>query len=283
MWIPLNYRRHARAANGAISAATFVDHHRFIGFARDGHAAVALGQRHHAMRQRDPAADLRRRRTLPCALRAIEANEFGGATDEEHDAVCLRIEQRRATGGGERRFGLAVDDLQRQTDFWRRRARNSLAVLGARQASVAIRRARVTPRFFILLRQIARAAMARSIAASLKRPELVTPSPSRMMREKASTTRKPSPAGRATSKRQLLVPRSSAAQSGRRGSLPKPGHRTDPGDRRPQSLLEAAAGGARINRVEAGGVPGPRPPLNVQTFLPPPRTSQGRRRVRQCF
>jgi hypothetical protein len=32
-----------------------------------------------------------------------------------------------------------------------------------------------------------------------------------MMREKASTTRKLPPAGRATNKRQLLVPRSSAA------------------------------------------------------------------------
>jgi len=50
-----------------------------------------------------------------------------------------------------------------------------------------------------------------SMAASLKRPDAVTPSPSRMMREKASMTRKPSPAGRATSRRQLLVPRSSAA------------------------------------------------------------------------
>jgi len=62
-----------------------------------------------------------------------------------------------------------------------------------------------------LARQIVSAAMARPIAASLMRRELVTPSPSRMMREKASTTRKLSPAGRATSRRQLLVPRSSAA------------------------------------------------------------------------
>ena len=41
--------------------------------------------------------------------------------------------------------------------------------------------------------------------------ELVMPSPSRIMRENASTTRKLSRVARATSRRQLLVPRSSAA------------------------------------------------------------------------
>ena len=35
-----------------------------------------------------------------------------------------------------------------------------------------------------------------------------------MMREKASTTRNPEPAGRATKSRQLFVPRSSAAYGG---------------------------------------------------------------------
>ena len=41
-----------------------------------------------------------------------------------------------------------------------------------------------------------------------------SPSPSRTMREKLSRTRKPSPAGVATSMRQLLVPRSRAANAG---------------------------------------------------------------------
>ena len=50
------------------------------------------------------------------------------------------------------------------------RARKSSPFSAARQASVAISRARVTPLFFILLRQIVSAAMARSIAASLMRP-----------------------------------------------------------------------------------------------------------------
>src|SRR6516162_4209475 len=91
------------------------------------------------------------------------------------------------------------------------RARNSPPFAAARHASVAISRARVTPRLRILSRQIASAAIARSIAASLMRPDVDTPSPRRMMRENASMTRKLSPIGRATRSRQLLVPRSSAA------------------------------------------------------------------------
>jgi hypothetical protein len=58
---------------------------------------------------------------------------------------------------------------------------------------------------------MAKAAIARLIAASLRRRDDETPSPSRTILENASTTRKPSPEGRATSNRQLLVPRSSAA------------------------------------------------------------------------
>jgi hypothetical protein len=62
-----------------------------------------------------------------------------------------------------------------------------------------------------LLRQTRSASTARTIAASLSRPDAVTPSPSLMMRENASMTRKPSRVARATRSRQLLVPRSSAA------------------------------------------------------------------------
>jgi len=63
----------------------------------------------------------------------------------------------------------------------------------------------------ILSRQIASAAMARSMAASLMQPVVEMPSPSLTMREKESTTRKLSPEGQAIRSRQLLVPRSSAA------------------------------------------------------------------------
>ena len=81
----------------------------------------------------------------------------------------------------------------------------------ARQASVAIRRRRLAFFDWILSRQMLRAAMARSIAASLMQPVAEIPSPSRMMRENELTTRKLSPVGQAISRRQLLVPRSSAA------------------------------------------------------------------------
>ena len=70
----------------------------------------------------------------------------------------------------------------------------------------------VTLRCAILPAQIRSAAIVRAIAASDSTPLAASPSPSRTMREKASTTRKPLARGRrATSSRQLLVPRSSAA------------------------------------------------------------------------
>jgi hypothetical protein len=53
--------------------------------------------------------------------------------------------------------------------------------------------------------------MVRSMAASLSRPVVESPSPSRTMRVKPSSTRKLFSCGRAISSRQLLVPRSSAA------------------------------------------------------------------------
>jgi hypothetical protein len=91
------------------------------------------------------------------------------------------------------------------------RERNSSPFSAARQAAVAISLARATPRARIFSRQTRSASTARMIAASLIRPEAATPSPSRIMRENASTTRKPPGVGRATNSRQLLVPRSSAA------------------------------------------------------------------------
>jgi len=80
-----------------------------------------------------------------------------------------------------------------------------------RHASVAITRDRDTPRRRILSAQILSASVVRFMAASDRRPEASAPSPRRMMREKASMTRKPRRDGLATSSRQLLVPRSRAA------------------------------------------------------------------------
>jgi hypothetical protein len=79
-----------------------------------------------------------------------------------------------------------------------------------RQASVATRRERVTPLRAIFAEQIFKASIVREIASSERTPEWLTPSPSLMIREKASMTKKPRREGRATSRRQLLVPRSRA-------------------------------------------------------------------------
>jgi hypothetical protein len=59
--------------------------------------------------------------------------------------------------------------------------------------------------------EAAKAARARSMEAEESSPELPRPSPSRMIRLKESSTRKPAWLGEVISKRQLLVPRSSAA------------------------------------------------------------------------
>ena len=93
----------------------------------------------------------------------------------------------------------------------RARSRNSPALAARRQASVAIRPERTTRWRSILAAHTCSASMVRSMAGSESRPLADTPSPRRMMRENASMTLKPRREGRATSRRQLLVPRSSAA------------------------------------------------------------------------
>ena len=95
----------------------------------------------------------------------------------------------------------------------RTRATNSAQLSARRQASVATLRAWVTPWRRILPAQTLRASMVRSMAARESEPLAPSPSPRRTIRENASTTRNPSPRGRATSNRQLLVPRSSAAST----------------------------------------------------------------------
>ena len=94
------------------------------------------------------------------------------------------------------------------------RATNSAPLAARRQASVATLRVNVTPRRSSLSAQVDSAATARSIAASDSRPVCDSPSPSRTTREKASMTIRslplPGAPGRATNRRQLLVPRSIA-------------------------------------------------------------------------
>ncbi|CCV13159.1 hypothetical protein MESS4_520071 [Mesorhizobium sp. STM 4661] len=95
------------------------------------------------------------------------------------------------------------------------RSRNSTPFAAVRQASVAISLAFLILRPRNLSPQIFSASTARSIAGCPSRPLAVRPSPSLTMREKASMTRNwPWRVGTATSSRQLLVPRSSAANTG---------------------------------------------------------------------
>ena len=84
-------------------------------------------------------------------------------------------------------------------------------MLARRHASVAILRERVTWRRRIFPAQTLSADIVREIASSESNPDALTPSPRRTILEKASMTRKPLRVGRATRRRQLFVPRSSAA------------------------------------------------------------------------
>ena len=113
--------------------------------------------------------------------------------------------------------------------------------------------------------QIFRASTARSMAGWLRRPLDDSPSPSLTMRENASTTRNwPGRVGTATSSRQLLVPRSSAAKTGCSSGRTRPeGWRGGgaicasillcwiAGARSPAGAAPAAARCARRNRRDA--------------------------------
>ena len=94
------------------------------------------------------------------------------------------------------------------------RLRNATPLTARRHASVATQRSRATWRRAMIRAQTLRAAIVRAMARSVSRPLPATPSPSRTIREKLSSTSNPSPRGRATNRRQLLVPRSRAASTG---------------------------------------------------------------------
>ena len=118
---------------------------------RDRDAAVALGERHHADRQRDPGLDLRQRRAAPRTARERPSR----TSSEEPPPMSNRMTP-SASGSisgvqpvaASSRLGLAVDDLELEPDLLARRGHGSRRrSSAARQASVAISRARVTPRF----------------------------------------------------------------------------------------------------------------------------------------
>ncbi len=103
---------------------------RFRGVTVD--AAMALGQRHHAMRQRDPAADLRQRRSAAAFCERssrTSSEEPPPISNSTAPSACGSISV-RAAGGGEPRFGLAVDHLELEADVLRDAGAEILAVLG---------------------------------------------------------------------------------------------------------------------------------------------------------
>ena len=179
-------------------------------------AAELFGDRDDADRQRLPGADGGGHAALPLA-----------AGRRGNRARPARTSRRRCRTSARRPTLSSIRSAQPVTasdaSVWRStissarpssrstRAMNSSPFAAARQASVAIRRMRVGSCSRSLLRHRRSASMVRSIAASDSRPVADRPSPSRTMRVKPSSTRKLCSCGRAISRRQLLVPRSSAA------------------------------------------------------------------------
>ena len=106
--------------------------HRLEAFARDRDAAVTLGQRHDAHRQRNPGFDLRMRRTVLDRRHAAEPHQFRrAAADVEQDhALRRRIDQRRAAGRRKPRLGLAIDDLKLDADLLAHPRQEFVAVAG---------------------------------------------------------------------------------------------------------------------------------------------------------
>ena len=178
-------------------------------------AAETIRQRHDPERQRRPGPDPLPHAGLPLGGDAPpEPHDFGrAATDvEEQHAFGFVVGQSRASFGREAGFRLAIDDLHVEARSLPDAVEKGGAVFGGpgRPRSRSGRE-RVTPRAAILSWQTSSAAKVRSIARSPRRPVATRFSPSRTMREKASTIRSPSSPARAISRRQLLVPRSRAA------------------------------------------------------------------------
>ena len=188
-------------------------------------------------------------------VRAVEPHQFrrAAADVEQHRAVGLRIDQRRAAGGGEPRLGLAIDHFQLEAHLVARRGRgNPSPFSAARQASVAIRRARVTPLFFILLRQIASAAMRaldrRFAQPAGQRDALAEPDDAGKGVDHAEAV-----AGRTRHQQAAIVGAEIERGIGRAAAIAAEAASDRPGDRRPH---RARAGGARSI---AGSRPGMSP------------------------
>ena len=219
---PRRWRSRCSASNGASRSPTWPTM-ASNSVAVDEPAAEALGQRDDADRQRGPggdaalhlaAAPTASAATGACARDEVEPDQLGGAAaDVEHQReIAGEVDQRGAARDRELGLRLAVDDLDVEAGLARARAPGTAARWRrAGRPRWRSGRTRTTRCRRILAAHTCSASMVRSMAASDRRPLAVTPSPRRMMRENASMTLKPRRDGRATSSRQLLVPRSSAA------------------------------------------------------------------------
>ena len=105
----------------------------------------------------NPEANALGERRRSAAARAGKPDDLrrAAADIEQQNRFGRRIRERSAAVGGEMRLGFAIDDFEFEARAFRRRARRIRAPFSAaRQASVAISRARVTSRASILARQI---------------------------------------------------------------------------------------------------------------------------------
>ena len=169
-------------------------------------AAFAFGQRHHPPGGAPPAFD------PGLAAVGVDQDELGRAAadvEDERRAVA-GLEQPVAAEHGEPGLLFGRDDFEADAGLAPHPLDELAAVDRAPAASVATERDSDTRRRFNFSAQTESAATARSIAPSLILPDVAIFSPSRTTREKASITVKPPSVGRATSRRQLLVPRSIA-------------------------------------------------------------------------
>jgi hypothetical protein len=146
-------------------------------------------------------------------LGRVDEHHLGRAAAdvEDHRRAFAMFEQDMAAQHGQPRLFLRGDDVEADA----RLAIDAIDEFGAvGRAPTGLRRHRAGQMDIALAQlsaQTCSAVSARSIAASDRRPDCASPSPSRTTRLNASITTKCSPAGRAISKRQLLVPRSIAA------------------------------------------------------------------------
>ena len=171
-----------------------------------------------------------------------------------------RLDQRAAAGDRQPRLGLAVDDLEVEPGLGLDRAQEFFAVLG-RAAGLGGDQPRAPDR------AVARACRRRSSAPRRRGPWPAgragrcadSPSPSRTMREKASMTRNwPGRVGTATSSRQLLVPRSSAAKTGSSSTAARPAGGAGVGERLAGGSTRAGSCARRCRTGAATARPAPR-------------------------